>query len=100
MTTLQRNIIENNIKHFGFDNILNFATNQAKLLTMSKIEEYENIIKFFENKYKMKYKEFNKVINKINNSEDFEKEDDLMEWRFAEDCIKLYKKELNALNKC
>jgi len=94
------NILEKNIQHFGYKNIVQFAVDHAKILTMSKIEEYKNIIRFYENKYEMSYKEFDDNLKKMIDSEDFEKEDDLMEWRFAVKCVNMYEKELKNLKKC
>ncbi|HBX52173.1 MAG: hypothetical protein A2275_16145 [Bacteroidetes bacterium RIFOXYA12_FULL_35_11] len=92
--------IESNIHHFGFSNLVDFAANQAKMFTLSKIEEYRNITRYFEDKYKMSYRKFEAIINKSKKNENFDKEDDLMEWRFAEESVMLYKKELKSLQKC
>ena len=94
------NIIEKNIQHFGYNNVVQFAVDHAKILTMSKVEEYKNTIRFYENKYETRYKEFANNLKKMVNSEDFEKEDDLMEWRFAVECANMYEKELKDLEKC
>ena len=92
-------VLENNIHHHGFSNVYSFASNQAKLLTLGKIEEYKNIITFFQKKYGMTFKQFEK---KIKNSkvENFEREDDLLDWHFASESVSMYEKELIALEKC
>lgn len=92
--------LESNIQYLGFPNLINFAANQAKMFTLGKIEEYRAIVKYFESKYKMTYRKYDSQIKKMINNEDFEKEDDLMEWRFAEEAIILYEKELKAIEKC
>jgi hypothetical protein len=92
-------ILKNNIQHHGFSDVYSFASNHAKLLTLGKIEEYKNMITFYEKKYGMKFKQFEK---KVKNSkvENFEHEDDLLDWRFAVEAVSMYKKELTALEKC
>lgn len=99
MQTPSIKILKNNIHHHGFSDVYSFAANQAKLLTLGKIEEYKNAVTFFQKKYKMPFKQFE---SKIKNSkvENFEREDDLLEWRFASEAVAMYEKELIALEKC
>lgn len=92
-------ILTDNIHRHGFADVYSFAANQAKLMTLGKIEEYKNITTFFEKKYGMSFKQFEK---KVKNSkiEIFEREDDLLEWRFAFEAVFIYEKELTDLEKC
>lgn len=99
MQTQSIKILENNLHHLGFADVYSFAANQAKLFTYSKIEEYENKVAFFENKYHATFKQFEKELKK-KKTENFEKEDDLLEWRFAVEAVSLFEKELKALQKC
>ena len=99
MQLQSKKIIENNIHKLGFSDVYSFAANQAKLFIFSKIEENKNIIIFLENKYKMTFKQFEKELKKTK-QENFEKEDDLLEWRFAAEAVSMYEKELTALEKC
>lgn len=92
-------ILKNNLHHHGFSDVYSFAANQAKLLTLSKIEEYKNVIIFFQKKYKMTFYQFEKKTNNFK-KEKFEREDDLLEWRFASEAVSIYKKELIALEQC
>lgn len=48
-------------------------------MVLSKIEEYQNKITYFEKKYSIKFKEFEKQLSLMKNDGDFEKEDDYME---------------------
>ena len=92
-------ILKHNIHHHGFSDVYSFAANQAKLLTLSKIEEYKNVITFFQKKYGMTFKQFEKRL-KNSKAENFEHEDDLLEWRFASEAVSMYEKELIVLEKC
>ena len=89
-------ILKKNISHFGYSDIYKFAADQATVLTLGKIEEYKNTILFFQKKYSMDYKKFKKHLDK-SDTEEFEKEDELMEWRFAIECIEMYEKELKSI---
>ncbi len=92
-------ILKHNIHHHGFSDVYSFAANQAKLLTLGKIEEYKNAITFFQKKYEMTFKQFERKL-KNSKTEKFEFEDDLLEWRFASEAVSMYEKELTALEKC
>ncbi len=61
-----------------------------KLKLLGDIAPIKEHIKLFENKYNMKFAEFEKTI--INNKESFEKWDDYIEW-------KAYQHKLDDLNK-
>ncbi len=53
------------------------------LNTISKTEKYKAEIEFFENKYNMRFGEFEKQIHDIRGKENFKKEEDLEDWEFA-----------------
>ena len=72
-------VLEKTVHQFGYNDIEDFAKDQAKLLVLSKIEEYQNKITYFEKKYSIKFKEFEKQLSLMKNDGDFEKEDDYME---------------------
>ena len=91
--------LTDNIHHHGYKDIFSFAANQAKLLTLSKIEEYKNIVSFFQKKYRMTFKQFEKKL-KSSHVENFNLEDDLLDWRFASEAVSMYEKELITLEKC
>ena len=97
MQTQTLKSLQNNIHLLGFQDIYSFASNQAKLLLIGKIEHYLNTIKFYEKKHKMSFLEFEKELSKLKNKENFEKEDDLLDWRFSIETIKMYEKELKSL---
>jgi len=88
------------IQRFGYSDVEDFAKEQAKLLILGKIEEYQNKIMYFEKKYSQKYKHFEKKLTDLKNDEDFDKEDDYMEWRFCMESFEMYKSELEELEHC
>ena len=90
--------ITKTINSLGYGNILDLAIDQAKLLILSKIEQYNNEIKFFERKYKSDFTAFRKKLN-LQKKEDFAKEDEANEWEYAIESFKMYSKKLKELEK-
>jgi len=86
------------VRRFGYSDVEDFAKDHAKLLVWGKIEEYQNKNLYFEKKYSQKYKQFAKELADLKNDEDFDKEDDFMEWRFCMESLEMYKSELRSWN--
>ncbi len=57
--------------------------NYALNIVHSKIHKYEAEKMYFEKKYNSTFEKFKQKINKMKNAENFEWEDDLMDWEFA-----------------
>jgi len=81
-----------NIEEAGLDMLL--------LSAQSKYSEFSNEARFFENKYHMKFAEFQKMVEKKVEDEDFEQEDDLMTWKFAHESAQYWKKKVEELKSC
>ena len=86
--------LQKTISDLGYSNIISFATQQAKLILLSKIEEYRNLIQKLNRKYKMTYPEFEKKYLNTPDKENFEKENDGMDWRFYYESYIMYSKDL------
>jgi hypothetical protein len=71
------------ISQFGFKNLKSFIKNQALLMLMAKIEKFEAENKRFESKYHSSFDDFEKSMEEMRGVEEFEKEDDYLDWRFA-----------------
>lgn len=54
------------------------------------LQKYEVENRFFESKYSCKFVEFKNKIEAMENEEDFEWEDDLMDWEFAVENLNLW----------
>ncbi len=76
---------ENALREFALINLLN------------KKEKYLLEIKKFENKYKSNFSDFEKLIHSRKDEENFEIEDDLMDWEFAIECIKSLDEDLKKI---
>ena len=65
---------------------------------LNKKDKYFSQIKAFESKYQAKYNVIEKQTHRNKNEEDFQKEEDLMEWEFAINSLKEIDNYLEKLN--
>ena len=87
------------VTQFGFKDLKSFVKNQALLMLMAKIEKYEAENKLFESKYSMTFDAFNEKLGKLHGDEDFVKEDDCLDWRFAKEAIERLLKQKQELER-
>lgn len=85
------------IAQFGFKNLKSFIKNQALLMLMARIEKYEAENKLFEVKYHMPFSAFQAEIEKLNGEVAFTKEDDYLDWRFANEAMNKLMKQKQEL---
>ena len=81
-----------NIEEAGLDMLL--------LSAQSNYSEFFNEVRCFEEKYRMKFEEFQKMLEQKQNEEDFEQEDDLMTWKFAQESAQYWKEKIEELKSC
>jgi len=67
------------------------------LNAMAKVEQYRAECEYFEHKYGLPLKKFEKQLHKNKGKEDFQQEDDLQDWEFASTALKLWTKKLKDL---
>jgi len=92
---LATNELNNLTKELGYASLEEAATRQIELLLLSKIAKYKAENEFYTKKYNSDY---NAILNQ-NNSEDFDLEDDLNDWKFVVDALKKCKEQYDSLNK-
>lgn len=87
------------ISQFGFKDLKSFIKNQALLMLMAKLEKYEAENKRYEARYHISFAEFREKMETVNGKEDFDKEDDYLDWRFAVEAVdRLSKQKLELEN--
>jgi hypothetical protein len=69
----------------------------ATLLALSKMSRYESECALFEKKYKESFHAFKRRIAAMRNEENFEAEDDLMDWEFAHEALNWWKGKLEDI---
>jgi len=97
---MQHNLIESiEIPKFLFAFYQDAAISPTELLRnyalnhiLSKIHKYEAEDNYFRKKYSCKFREFKAEIETMENEENFEREDDLMDWEFAVENLAVWKR--------
>lgn len=90
--------IQSIITKLGFKSVEEAASHHARLILLGKISKYEAEYNFFKKKYNCEFKEFEQKINSMVNEEDFEMEDDLMDWQFAYELLTKYRQQEKILS--
>ncbi|MBN1905393.1 MAG: hypothetical protein JW927_09870 [Deltaproteobacteria bacterium] len=75
------------ITQLGYKDIKSFIKNQALMIILAKLDKYESENSFFEKKYLMTFDEFQKKIQAQEKRENFEEEDDYLDWRFVREAL-------------
>jgi len=87
------------LNDLGFKNIEEAALQQAELVILSKISKYKAEYSFFKNKYNSEFNLFNAELQGKSNEENFEVENDLLDWQFAARSLEKYQEQYKALQK-
>lgn len=66
----------------------------------SKVNEYRSEVERFEAKYDVSFDEVQRKTDATKGEEDFEKEDDLMAWRFARENLRYWSEKVRELKEC
>ncbi len=93
-----KTLIQSILNDGGIQSESEALKNQAWVITLSKISKYEAEIRKYKNKYKTPFTEFEKKLNKQKNEENFEIEDDYLDWKFAENSLKTWSERKNLLS--
>ena len=80
----------------GFSSIEKAASQHAKLFLMGKISKYQAEDNFYINKYSTDFETFSKKVSE-SPIEDFEHDDDLMDWEFAVTALKNLQRDIEVL---
>jgi hypothetical protein len=75
------------------------ALDMLLLSARSRYAEYLQEVKQFEAKYQMDFNSFQHMVETRLNAEDFEQEDDLMAWKFAQDAADYWRRTSEGLKR-
>ncbi len=87
MQLVIREEIGNVFKSFGISDVQSIIKNEAIMLLLSKESKYQAEYDSFKNRYNSEFAAFKQKIE-ASGKEDFEVEDDLMDWEFADNALK------------
>jgi hypothetical protein len=82
--------IDEILKEAGISSEVEALKNQAWMITLAKIEKYQAEINQYQKKYNINFEGFKKQLLNRRNEEDFEQEDDYLDWRFAQEALKIW----------
>lgn len=91
--------VEGILSELGFTGIEDAAKKHAQLLISGKVAKYEAESIFYEKKYNCDYPAFEKHLKEKVNEENFDEEDDLLEWRFAYEQLTKYREQIVRLKR-
>jgi predicted amino acid-binding ACT domain protein len=97
MEIVIRDEIKDVFSSVGVNDISSFIENEAIMMLLAKESKYKAEYDKFKNKYNAEFEEFEKKV-RDSNKEDFEVEDDLMDWEFAYHALKNIKEKKRALS--
>ncbi len=60
------------------------------MISLAKVQKYETELNHYQKKYQMCFDDFEKKITALENAENFEMEDDYLDWRFAVHALKIW----------
>jgi len=87
MEVVIRDEIKDVFSSVGVDDIASFIENEAIMMLLSKESKYRAEDNFFKDKYKAEFEAYEKKVRE-SGEENFEVEDDLMDWEFAYRALK------------
>ena len=79
------------LKEAGISSEMEALKNQAWMISLAKIQKYQNEINQFQKKHQTDFEEFENKLSNQKNSENFETEDDYLDWKFAWEALKIWK---------
>lgn len=84
------------LSEFGFGSVKELVKEQLYLMLQSKIAHYEAECRIYENKYGTSFEDAS-LKNRGQGVEVFNREDDLNDWRFAQEAAELYRGKLRDI---
>ncbi len=93
----QRTINPELLQSFQYESIDDAALDMLTLSAHSQYSIFKSDVERFKRKYKVSFSEFEKSVNQKDGRENFQQEDDLMAWKFAEDGLNFWIKKIEEL---
>lgn len=83
-----REEVKDVFRSFGINDVAAVVENEAIMLLLSKESKYSAEYNQFKSKYNSEFSDFKRKVE-ASGKEDFEVEDDLMDWEFAANALKM-----------
>jgi len=89
--------LEGILSSLGYADILTAASQQARMVLLGRLARYQAVVKQFEGKWHCTLQEMKNHYESINR-EDFEIDDDYLEWQWYIDAVKLIEGQIAFLS--
>jgi len=66
---------------------------------LAKVEQYRAECEYYKDKYRISFNEFEKSLHQITGKEDFDKENDLEDWEFADHALKYWIEKVKGIQR-
>ncbi|MGD2092631.1 MAG: hypothetical protein PVH61_41075 [Candidatus Aminicenantes bacterium] len=91
-----REEVKDVFQSFGISDVGTILENEAIMMLLGKESKYRAEYNMFKNKYNSEFEDFKKKVES-SGKEDFDVEDDLMDWEFAANALKTIAEKKRAL---
>jgi hypothetical protein len=85
------------LKALNYTSVEEAALDIMSLSARSKYAEFHQEVKRLEEKYRMSFAAFQRIVEARVNEEDFEQEEDLMAWKFAQEATDYWRHKIEEL---
>lgn len=79
--TVEQNSVESIFHEMGYKSSTDYAIKKMQEELLRELKVYNTRIELFEEKYGMTYVEFERQFNQVTQFSQFERENDIMDWR-------------------
>lgn len=90
-------VIHRTLAEVGFRSERDAARELSLMVALSKVSRYERECAKFRTKYGQSFEDFQRRVNDALGVENFEEENDLMDWEFAENALALWQERVEVL---
>ena len=91
-----REEVKDVFQSFGISDVGTILENEAIMMLLAKESKYRAEYNMFKNKYNSEFEDFKKKVES-SGKENFDVEDDLMDWEFAANALKTIEEKKRAL---
>jgi hypothetical protein len=91
-----REEVKDVFRSFGISDVGTILENEAIMMLLGKVSKYRAEYNMFKNKYNSEFEDFKKKVES-SGKEDFDVEDDLMDWEFAANALKTIEEKKRVL---
>lgn len=96
----EKDMVAELLQSLHYTNIEEAGYEMMLLSAQSNYSEYLSETRKFETKYQTTFEEFRKKMEETLYKEDFDQEDDYMDWKFAQDGVCYWKEKIAELTSC